>query len=79
MKRFLRVSLPDCPGCGKLLKKHAGPITTSDESAHPPLLVQTTVCPTCARRIENSPSQRPKILKAIRQTFRLLVDVGGDA
>jgi ribosomal protein S27E len=66
-------ALEDCPGCGKKLKKLGGYVTITE----PPFLAMSIVCPTCARRIQNSPGQREKIMDAIHQTVRLAVECGG--
>lgn len=81
MSKQQHFALDDCPSCGKKLKKLGGYVTiTSPRPGGGFNLAMTMVCPTCARRIEQSPTQREKIMNAIEQTVLLAVgDVGGEA
>lgn len=74
-------ALENCPSCGKKLKKVGGYVTiTSPRPGGGFSLAMTMVCPRCARRIEQSPTQREKIMNAIEQTVLLAAgDVGGTA
>lgn len=73
-----RIKADICPACLKKIKKFGAFVTLVDDG-NDGIVGLSSVCPTCARRIRNSPTQRAKLTAAIKRTLKLAVETGGHA